>query len=70
MPAYERYEQLSLFDLDKEDTGDQDKKERKLQETMLQLKNKFGKNAVIKARNLEEGGTAIERNNQIGGHKA
>ena len=70
VPAYERYEQLSLFDLDKEDTGDQDKKERKLQETMLQLKNKFGKNAVIKARNLEEGGTAIERNNQIGGHKA
>lgn len=45
-------------------------KERKLQEAMLNIKKKFGKNAVLKGMNLEEGATTMERNNQIGGHKA
>ena len=46
------------------------KRERKLQEAMLSIRKKFGKNAVLKAMNLEEGATAKDRNNQIGGHKA
>ena len=37
---------------------------------MLEIKHKYGKNAVVKAKNLNKGGTAIERNGQIGGHKA
>ncbi len=45
-------------------------KERNMQRTMIDIKNKFGKNAVLKGLDLEEGATAIERNGQIGGHKA
>ncbi|MDO5382704.1 MAG: DNA methylase [Eubacteriales bacterium] len=45
-------------------------KERKAQEAMLSIKKKYGKNAIIKGMNLKEGGTTIERNAQIGGHKA
>lgn len=37
---------------------------------MIQIKNKFGKNAILKGMNLQEGGTTIERNSQIGGHRA
>jgi DNA polymerase V len=44
-------------------------RERKLQETMLSVKKKYGKNAILKGTNLVEGATTIERNNQIGGHK-
>ena len=45
-------------------------RERKLQKTMLGIKKRFGKNAILKGLNLEDGATARERNNQIGGHKA
>lgn len=45
-------------------------KERKVQETMINIKKKFGKNAILQGLNFEEGATAIERNKQIGGHKA
>lgn len=45
-------------------------RERKIQETMLELKKRFGKNAVLKGMNLQEGATAKERNSQIGGHRA
>ena len=37
---------------------------------MLSIKQKFGKNAILKGMDLEEGATAKDRNNQIGGHKA
>ncbi|MCI5855866.1 MAG: DNA methylase [Agathobacter sp.] len=43
-------------------------KERKLQEAMLSIKKRYGKNAILKGTNLEEGANTIERNNQIGGH--
>ena len=45
-------------------------KERRLQEAQLAIKRKFGKNAILKGTSFEEGATAIERNSQIGGHKA
>lgn len=45
-------------------------KERKMQETLLSIKKRYGKNAILKGLNFEEGATAKERNNQIGGHKA
>ena len=45
-------------------------RERQMQKTVIALKKKFGKNAVIKGMNLQEGATAKDRNRQIGGHKA
>ena len=45
-------------------------KERKLQQAMLDIKSRFGKNAVLKGTNFLEGATARERNEEIGGHKA
>lgn len=45
-------------------------KENKIQKAMISIKNKYGKNAILKGMNLEEGGTMIERNGQIGGHKS
>lgn len=70
------YEQLNLFtnyeavlkEREKEEAALS--KERKLQEAMLQVKKKYGKNAILKGTNLQEGATTIERNNQIGGHRA
>lgn len=57
--------QLSLFtDHDRED------KERRLHAAMLEIRARYGSNAVIKAINLLEGATTIERNTQIGGHRA
>ena len=75
IPVEEKYEQMSIFDMteETEDPGIDDEKlakERALQEAMLEIKHKYGKNAVVKAKNLNKGGTAIERNGQIGGHKA
>ena len=46
------------------------KKERRLQEASIELKKRYGKNAVFKGTDLKEGATALERNRQIGGHKA
>jgi DNA polymerase V len=45
-------------------------KERRMQEAQLKIKQRFGKNAILRGLNFEEGATAKERNNQIGGHKA
>ncbi len=69
-------QQLSLFtDLAEEEekkaAEEADlEKERQMQQAMLDIKKKFGKNSILKAMNLEDGATAIDRNNQIGGHKA
>lgn len=71
-----QYEQLDLFtdyeELQREREAAEKKqnKEKRMQETIIDIKKKYGKNAVIKGMNLEEGGTTIERNRQIGGHKA
>jgi len=45
-------------------------REKQVQEEVLAIKNKYGKNAVLKGMNLEEGATTVSRNKQIGGHKA
>ena len=70
------YEQLDLF-TDYDALGRQREeeeaalaRERKLQEAMLDIRRKFGKNAVLKGMNLEEGAMTRKRNAQIGGHKA
>lgn len=72
----EVYEQLDLFTdyAARKEQQEAEKKaldrERKMQQAMLDIKKKFGKNAILKGMNLEEGATTKERNQQIGGHKA
>ena len=46
------------------------KKEKKMQKTVIDIKKRYGKNAIIKGMNLEDGATAKDRNRQIGGHKS
>ena len=45
-------------------------KEKKLQESMLDIRKRFGKNALLKVTSFLDGATMLERNGQIGGHKA
>ena len=45
-------------------------KERKMQKALIDIRDKFGKNAIVRGLNMQEGATAMERNKQIGGHKA
>ena len=69
-------EQLSLFvdyeEREREQQAEQEalERERQMQKTMIAIKKKFGKNAILKGLNLQEGATAKDRNRQIGGHKA
>ena len=70
------YEQLDLFTdfaaleaQRKREKAELDR-EKKMQQAMLIIKKKYGKNAILKGMNLEEGATAKDRNEQIGGHKA
>ena len=69
-------EQLDMF-TDYERKAEEDERDRealesekRLQKSIIELKKKFGKNAVLKGMNLEEGATARERNRMVGGHKA
>ena len=72
----ETYEQLDLFTdytvKEQEQTEEEAvlEREKRMQQTMLTIKKKFGKNAILKGMNLQEGATAKDRNEQIGGHKA
>ena len=69
------YTQLDLFaDPEEERRRERQQeellRERRRQQAVLSIKKKFGKNAIVKGMNLEEGATAMDRNGQIGGHKA
>jgi len=69
------FTQLDLFSDPEEETRKQQqemelKREKRRQQAVLTIKKKFGKNAIVKGMNLEEGATAMDRNGQIGGHKA
>lgn len=72
----ESFEQLDLFTdyeaLEKQRQKEKEllERERKMQQAMLDIKKKFGKNAILKGMNLQEGATAKDRNSRIGGHKA
>lgn len=71
-----QFEQLSLFeDAEQEELRKQQEeqelaREKRMQHAVIDIKKKFGKNAILKGMNLEEGATARNRNNQIGGHRA
>ncbi len=66
------YQQMNLFGSNDnlENEIKSEKEERKMQETIINIKSKFGKNALLKGMNLKDGSTTIERNNEIGGHRA
>lgn len=67
----DRYEQIDLFNNYKEVEANKnkEKKERNLQRSILDIKKKYGKNAILKGMNFEDGATTIERNEEVGGHK-
>ena len=70
------FEQLDLFtnyaaeQKKKEEEEAELEREKKMQQAVLDIKKKFGKNAILKGMNLEQGAMTVERNKQIGGHKA
>lgn len=72
----ESYEQLDLFtdyaalEKQREEESKRLEREENMQKAMLKIKKKYGKNAILKGMNFEEGATTIERNGQVGGHKA
>ena len=76
VPKTANHEQLDLFtdysalQAKKEAEEAELAREKRMQKSMLELKNKHGKNAILKGMNLEEGATTVDRNKQIGGHKA
>ncbi len=76
IPKPEIIEQLDLFtdytalQAEREAETAALEREKALQKAMLSIKKKYGKNAILKGTNFQEGATTIERNNQIGGHKA
>ena len=69
-------EQLSLFtdyaDVERQRQSEVEAlaREKRLQRAVLNIKQKFGKNSILKGMSFEEGATARERNKQIGGHRA
>ena len=75
-PLYPAFEQLDLFtDYQAEMTRRAEeaealRRERCCQQAVLEIRRRFGKNAILRGMNLQEGATAMDRNRQIGGHKA
>lgn len=67
MDLFTNYEELEK---QREEENAALERERKMQQAVLSIKKKFGKNSILKGMNLQEGATAKDRNQQIGGHKA
>ena len=76
VPVTDTFEQLELFTdyAEKEMAAKAEnqalEREKRMQQAVLDIKKKYGKNAILKGMNLQEGATTIDRNNQIGGHRA
>ena len=75
-PQKKAYEQLDLFTNYAEAQEQQEReaadleREKKVQKTVLDIKKRFGKNAILKGMNFQEGATAKDRNRTIGGHRS
>ena len=69
------YKQIDIFtdynklEFEKKKQKEDEVKERELQNVIINIKNKYGKNSILKGMNYIKGGRTIERNKQIGGHK-
>jgi DNA polymerase V len=76
IPVKDSFEQLNLFtdyetiEAARKLENQALEREKRMQQAVLDIKKKHGKNAILKGMNLQESATTIERNNQIGGHKA
>ena len=75
VPKENDFEQLDFLsyanaETEREKEAAELEREKRMQQAILGIKKKYGKNAILKGMNLEEGATAKDRNNQIGGHKA
>ena len=71
-PVYQQFNLFTDYNEQEEKIEKQKEEEiidKKIQKVMLDIKKKYGKNSILKAMNYEEGGTTIDRNKQIGGHK-
>lgn len=70
-----KFEQVSFFQdyekerKEKEEVRKQEKKDMELQKTIVEIKHKYGKNAILRGMNFEEGGTMRDRNMEVGGHR-
>lgn len=70
------FEQLDMFtdyeilEKQRKQEAESLKRERSMQKAMLEIKKKYGKSAILKGMNFQEGATTRERNGQVGGHKA
>ena len=75
-PQEKKYEQISLFtDVDEQEKerareNEALQKEKRIQDALLSIRDRYGKNAVLRGMNLQEGATMRDRNGQVGGHRA
>lgn len=67
---YSLFDDVEKIEKQREDEQMKLRREKSIQNALVSIKAKYGKNAILKGMNFEEGGTAIERNGQVGGHKA
>lgn len=67
---YSLFDDIEVMERQREAEKEKMKRERKIQEAMIDIKGRFGKNAILKGMNFQEGATARERNSQVVGHKA
>ena len=67
---YGLFDDVEKLEAEREQEKKMLEKEHSLQESMLSIKERFGKNAILKGMNFLDGATTIERNNQVGGHRA
>ena len=66
----DRFTDYAALEVKKKEVREERNREKSVQKAVLDIKKKYGKNAVLKGMNLIEGATAVTRNRQIGGHKA
>lgn len=72
-PTYEQLDMFTDYDVEFSKRKEEEQRllrERRRQEAVLHIRRKYGKNAILKGMNLEEGATAMDRNRQVGGHRA
>ena len=70
MNANDIVEDKGVYQLDLFTDYERLEREKRLQGAILEIRNKFGMNALFTGKNLKKGATTLERNMQIGGHKA
>jgi len=73
IPKFEQFDLFTNYEVlnkKREQESINEKEENTLQHVLLDIKKKYGKNSILKGMNFQEGATTIDRNNQIGGHKA